>query len=353
MNGTVPFLTISGIPVRLHFTFLMLLAFLVFISATDQTSANGQNDAIHESLLILAVFASVLLHEFGHALVARRYQVKTVEIVMYLIGGVARLSSRPTQRQELWIALAGPAVNMAIAGILWSALQFFGPQAILLDIAQTNLALAAFNMLPAFPMDGGRVLRSLLSFRFDDLKSTAIASTIGRALAVAMGIYGIWQEQWILALIAFFIFNGAQQEYFAQQSSSLMRGALVKETMLTDFLRLPHGVSIREAAEKLLSTSQQDFPIVHGSQVLGLLSRDALLQALAGSAHENYVGSVMNRNFLRLDPNAGLEQILPQLSDNGYTALVMEGDTLLGMVTRENLNEFLILRNFGVRRNNA
>jgi Zn-dependent protease/predicted transcriptional regulator len=346
-NGTVPFLTISGIPIRLHFTFLMLIAFLVFISATDQ------KDSLSDSIVILSLFASVLLHELGHALVARRYQVQTVEIVMYLIGGVARLASRPAPRQELWIALAGPAVNVLIAAALWGILQISGPQKVLLEIAQANLGLAAFNMLPAFPMDGGRVLRSLLSFRYDDLKATGIASTIGRGLAVVMGLYGIWQEQWILAFIAFFIFNGAQQEYFAQQSSTLMRGALVKETMLTEFHRLSHGSSVREAAEQLLATSQQDFPVVHGEQVLGLLSRDALLQALANEAHDTYVGSVMNRDFLRLEPNAGLEQILPQLSDNGYTALVMEGDALLGMVTRENLNEFLILRNFGVRRSNT
>ncbi len=342
MPGTISFLVISGIPIRLHFSFLLLLGFLAFISFSGK-------DAWTEAIVILAIFVCVILHELGHSFAARRYGVKTVEIVMYLIGGVARLERALKPREELWVALAGPAVNVVIAGLLYLFLMRQNSQ-IVAEIMVANLALAAFNMLPAFPMDGGRVLRSLLSFRYDDLKSTQIASAIGRGLAVMMGIYGIWQGQWILALIAFFVFNGAQQEYFAQKSSSLMKGARVREAMITNFISLPHGASIRQAAEQLLDTSQQEFPVLYGEQVLGLLRRAELLSGLAQEGPETYVSSIMERNFLRLGPEEELESSLARLAESDYTALVMDEERLLGIVNKENLNEFLMLRNLGHQR---
>jgi Zn-dependent protease/predicted transcriptional regulator len=344
MPGTIPLFVIGGIPIRLHFSFLLLVGFLVFWSFSGK-------DAMTEAAVILVLFGCVILHELGHAFVARQYGVRTVEIVMFLIGGVARLERALKPREELWVALAGPAVNVFIAASLYGYQQLAGPNAFVAELLTANLALALFNMLPAFPMDGGRVLRSLLSLAVDDLKATQIASAIGRVLAVALGIYGLWNGQFILAFIAFFIFNGAQQEYFAQKSTSLMKGARVREAMLTNFTTLPHGASIRQAAEELLDSSQQEFPVMHGDRVLGLLRRNELITGLAQEGPESYVSSVMERDFLRLRPEDSLEEVLSNLSDSDYTALVIDDqEKLVGIITKENLNEFLVLRNLGHRR---
>jgi Zn-dependent protease/predicted transcriptional regulator len=343
MPGTIRFLVISGIPIRLHFSFLLLVVFLAFWALAER-------DAISEALVILTLFGCVVLHELGHAFTARIYGVRTLEIVMFLIGGVARLERSLKPREELWVALAGPAVNVVIAGCLYAYQSTFGQSDYVNQVMMLNLGLAAFNMLPAFPMDGGRVLRSVLSLFTDDLRSTQIASAVGRVLAVAMAIYGIWQGPLVLLLIAFFIFTGAQQEYFAQKSSSLMKGARVREAMLSNFITLPHGATFRQAAEQLLDTSQQEFPVVHGQQALGLLRRDALLSGLAQNGPESYISAAMERDFLRLAPDDSLEEKLTELASAGYTALVMEEDSLVGMLTQENLNEFLVLRNLGHRR---
>jgi Zn-dependent protease/CBS domain-containing protein len=335
-------LKLLGIPIRLHFTFLLLLGVLLV------TLAIGGKSYAEDVALILSAFTCVLLHELGHALAARRFGVATLEIVMFLIGGVARLSRQVSPPHEFWIAIAGPAVNFILAAAFWLLPLPF--PTFWRELAALNLSLGLFNLLPAFPMDGGRVLRAVLALRYDAMTSTRYASNIGRFLAIGMAVFGIWQGQWILLLIAYFVFTSAKQEYFAQKSNTLMRGARVREAMLRKMILLPHGASIREAAEELLDTSQQEFPIVHGATVVGLLSRDALVEGLASSGPDSYVASIMDRDFLRLAPDASLEDNLTLLSDNEFTALVMEEDKLLGMVTRENLNEFLVLRNFGLRR---
>ncbi len=303
-----------------------------------------------ESAVILCLFACVVLHELGHSFVARIYGVRTLEIVMFLIGGVARLERPLKPREELWVALAGPAVNIVIAALLFGYQKLVARSPFADELMVANLGLAIFNMLPAFPMDGGRVLRSLLSFAIDDLKATRVASVVGRVLAVGMAIYAVWQGPLMLLLVAFFVFNGAQQEYFAQKSSSLMKGARVREAMVTNFITLSHGASLRQAAEQLLNTSQQEFPVLHGDSVLGLLRRHELLTGLAQEGPESYVSAVMERDYLRLSPDDELESILTQLSANDYTALVFEQEQLVGLLTQENLNEFLVLRNLGHRR---
>jgi Zn-dependent protease/predicted transcriptional regulator len=343
MPGTIPLFVFSGIPIRLHFSFILLVAVLFFWSFSGK-------DAFTESAVILALFGCVVLHELGHSFVARLYGVRTLEIVMFLIGGVARLERSLKPREELWVALAGPAVNVLIAALLFAFNRFIRPSEFAVELLTANLFLALFNMIPAFPMDGGRVLRSVLSFAVDDLKATRLASVVGRVLAVAMAIYGIWQGPLMLVLVAFFVFNGAQQEYFAQKSSTLMKGASVREAMITNFISLSHGASLRQAAEQLLDTSQQEFPVLHGDSVLGLLRRNELLTGLAQSGPDAYVSSVMERDFLRLAPSDDLEAILTKLSESDYTALVFEEDRLVGMLTKENLNEFLVLRNMGHRR---
>lgn len=347
ISGSVGMFRFFGVPIRLHFTFVLLLVFLLFIGFGEKQS--GAATAIY----VLALFGSVLLHELGHALVARRYGIHTLEIVMFPIGGLSRLDRMPKAREELWIALAGPAVNIliaaGIAGWFWG--HGLAPWAQLLDPTDENLAqrigagnlfLALFNMLPAYPMDGGRVLRAIVArFRTED-QATRIAASTGQVLAVAMGLIGLLSANFMLVFIAMFVYLGAAQEGAAARGKTLTVGFPARAAMVTDFRTLQHGDTIRDAGNLLLATSQQDFPVLHGGGVVGLLTRSALMRAMLTDGPEAYIAGAMDREFLRIPPDMDLSEAFPKISRT--CALVMDGDALLGLLTSENLSEFLMLR---------
>jgi Zn-dependent protease len=349
-----PRLRLLGIPLRLHFTFVLLLVFLIVLGL------GGRQSGLMSVVYLGALFGSVLVHELAHALVSRSLGIKTLEVVMFPIGGVARLERRLKAREEFWISAAGPAANLLISGVIYAYLysknaiagfaQLAQPtDANLLErIAVGNLILAAFNLLPAFPMDGGRILRSLLSRRFPEEQATRIAAASGRLLAFGMGLYGLISMQFLLVFVAFFVYLGAAQEGAAAMGRSLTQGIPVRDAMVSRFHTLTHGDTVRDAARLLLESSQQDFPVVHGGQVVGLLDRNSLLRAMAVEGPEAYVAGVMNRDFLRLAPDMDLAGVLPGLARAGACALVMEGDRLLGLLTAENLSEYLLLRRFGM-----
>lgn len=351
ISGSIGVVRLFGVPIRLHFTFVLLLLFLLFIGFGPNQSAATM------VIYILALFGSVLLHELGHAVVARRYGINTLEIVMFPIGGLARLDRQPRAREELWIALAGPMVNLLIAGgiIGWmfatggvaqiQQMQTPTDANLAQRIAVGNLILALFNMLPAYPMDGGRVLRSLLAIWKPEDEATQIASAAGKGMAFFMGLYGLISGNFILIFIAMFVYLGASQEGMVARGRTLATGFPVSAAMVTDFRTLQHGDSMREAAELLLATSQQDFPVLHGDQVVGLLKRNDLIRAMLTTGPDGYVAGAMDREFPRLAPEKDLADVLPSLS--GSCALVMDGEKLLGLLTAENLSEFLVLRQIG------
>jgi Zn-dependent protease len=352
--GSIVTVRVFGVPIRLHFTFVILFVFLIAAGIGDGQS--GVTNAVY----IVALFGSVVLHELGHALVGRRYGVRTLEIVMFPIGGVARLEQAPPPRQEFWISLAGPAVNVAIAAGLLGALVWRGGLApietlgrptdanLLERIATANLVLAAFNLLPAFPMDGGRILRSVLALRRPPEQATRLAARAGQFLAIGLGLYGLLAANYLLVFIAFFVYLGASQESAAAVGRILTRGTPVRAAMVTDFRTLSHADTIRDAANLLLAASQQDFPVMHGDQVIGLLGRGALLRAMAATGPDSYVAGAMNRDFVRVSPDQDLAETIPLLTQAGSCVLVMEGDRLVGLLTSENLSEFLLLRRFGM-----
>jgi len=352
--GSIATIRLFGVTVRLHFTFALLFVFLVVAGIGE-----GQS-AFANGIYIAALFGSVVLHELGHALVGRHFSVRALEIVMFPIGGVTRLEQPPKPREEFWIAAAGPLVNVAIAGALFVALLWRGAllpvqsllpptDANLLErIAGGNLVLAAFNLLPAFPMDGGRILRSALALRLPPEQATRLAARAGQFLAIGLGLYGLLAANYLLVFIAFFVYLGAAQESAAAVGRILTQGTPVRAAMVTDFRTLSHGDTVRDAANLLLATSQQDFPVMHADQVIGLLGRAALLRAMAASGPESYVAGAMNRDFVRVSPDQDLAEAIPLLSQAGSCVLVMEGDRLVGLLTSENLSEFLLLRRFGM-----
>ena len=353
-SGSVGSVRLLGVPIRLHFTFVLLLIGLVVIGLSSNQSPGNY------TLFVLAVIASVLLHELGHALVSSHYRIRTIEIVMYPIGGVARLERPPKPWEEFWIALTGPAVNLAIAAFIFALLysekrpiNLFAlvqpSDANLADrIALANLILAGFNLLPAFPMDGGRMLRAILSRMKSEYEATRIATWSGRMLAISMGLYGFINMP-MLAFVAFFIYLGAANEGAASRGRSLTQGIPVRAAMMTEYHTLTHGATMRDAANLLLSTSQQDFPVVLGDQVLGLLGRNALLRGMAQEGPDSYIAGYMEREFPSVPPDKDLADVLPLMAHAGACLLVMQDTRLLGLLSSENLSQFLLLRSVGLQ----
>ncbi len=353
--GTVRAFRLLGVPVRLHFTFILLLLFLV-------VTALGYEYTGVFALFLLGLFASVLLHEMAHAAVCSGFGVRTLEIVMFPIGGLSRLERRLRPVEELWISLAGPLVNLVISlsifGYMASRHQAVNVQPadllrpsgtnVLALLAFANLLLAGFNLVPAFPMDGGRLLRALLSFIRPEDEATRIAAWMGRAVAFSLGLYGLVTGEFMLVFFAFFIWVGAAQESVAALGRMLTHGIPVRAAMITEFHRLDHGDTVRDAANLLLSTAQQDFPVLHADQVVGLLDRNLLLKALAAEGPEAYVAGVMDREYVSIDPATDLAETLPVMARAGRCALVMDGPRLVGLLTSDNLSEFLLLRRFGM-----
>jgi Zn-dependent protease/CBS domain-containing protein len=354
--GTVGVFRLLGVPIRLHFTFILLLIFLVVIDLGAKESGASY------ALFLVGLLVSVLLHEMAHAFVAARFKVKTLEIVMFPIGGLARMERHLKPAEEFWIALSGPLVNVLISLSIFGYMRLtHQPLGIhLTDLTQPtdanvwarlavgNMLLAVFNFLPAFPMDGGRILRALLTLIRPEDEATRIAAWMGRMLAMSMGLYGLLAPQPMLVFFAFFIYLGAAQEGAAALGRTLTHGIPVRAAMITEYHTLDHGSTIRDAANLLLSTSQQDFPVVHSEQVVGLLGRNLLMKALASEGPEAYVAGVMDREFLSLEPTTDLAEVLPLMAQAGRCALVMENDKLLGLLTTDNLSEFLLLRRFGM-----
>jgi Zn-dependent protease/CBS domain-containing protein len=342
---------VFGVPVRLHFTFVLLLVFLIFIGV------GGHQSGLMTALYIGALFASVLLHELGHAAVARRFGIRTVEIVMFPIGGVSRPERTPRPSEELWVALAGPVVNLILAAALlgWVSLhsgilllqELRQPSDanLLQRIAYGNLLLGVFNLLPAYPMDGGRVLRAFLALHRPYEEATQIASSAGQMLAFLMGLAGLLNGNFLLVFVALFVYLGASQEGAAARGRLFTSGYPVSAAMITDYRTLQHGQTIRDAGNLLLATSQHDFPVMHGDSPIGLLTRANLVRAMLNEGPEAYVSGAMDRDFLRLSPDTPLSDAVARLSQPGSVALVMDSnDRLAGMLTPEHLGEFVLLR---------
>jgi Zn-dependent protease/predicted transcriptional regulator len=338
-----------GIPIRIHFTFLLLLAWFGFTATTRGESP------LRAVLFLLLLFACVVLHELGHAAVALRFGVRTREIVLYPIGGIARLENIPGGKAELLIALAGPLVNLALAVVLFAAMRVIGmpllpePERILSpgNMAQqllvANLMLFGFNLVPAFPMDGGRVLRASLSLALTEERATNLAAAVGQGVAILLGAVGLFTSNWVLLFIALFVFLGAAQEVAFHRRRAMVIGRTAREAMITRFETLAPQDSLGRAAEHLLATHQQDFPVVDAwGRVAGVLSRARLMHGLAREGSGGAVLDAMGREFTLVSPGTDLEEVLRGLqNDPGTPVLVLDEQRLLGMITLENLAEFI------------
>lgn len=344
---------VAGIPIYIHATFLILVAWVAM-----RYWAIGQDVGIMLQGVgfILLLFGCVVLHELGHALVAQRYGIRTRDITLWPIGGVAKLERMPDKPvQELLVAMAGPLVNVVIASLLYGWLRLTGH---LDDIATlglvegsmaarlmiVNIILVIFNLLPAFPMDGGRVLRSLLAMRLSYDRATQIAAGVGQAMAMLFGFVGLMGNPF-LVFIAFFVWIGAAQEAHIAQVKAALGAIPVYRAMITDFRTLEPSAGLSDAIALILHGSQHDFPVVEDNRVVGVLTHKALLHALAQGHHDHTVAATMQRDFQKVDALDMMETAFDRLQVCACRTLPVEHfGRLVGLVTAENLGELLMIR---------
>ena len=345
---------IAGTAVRVHITFLL---FLVWIFAAEYASG-GPDEAWTALLFMVLLFACVLAHEFGHIFTARAFGVATPDVTLLPIGGVARLERIPEDpRQELLIAIAGPAVNVVIGfGLVLIAGAHLDPRALtgvdnahisMVDrLAIVNLFLAVFNMIPAFPMDGGRVLRALLAIRMGHTRATEVAASIGQGVAFLLGFVGLFYNP-LLIFIAVFVYLAASSEAHMAAMRAMAHGVPVINAMMTQLAKLTPQAHVDEAVQTLLRTSQSEFPVVDDAgRPVGLLGRADLIRAVKQLGPDARVADVMSTTVPTVGHRRCLDDALRLLQEKSAPAVaVVDGEgRLVGLVTPETVGEMLMLR---------
>ena len=327
---------IAGIPIRVHLTFVLFLAWFVMAFSLRGL---GPSATLAGVLLVLCVFASILVHELGHALVARRFGVGTREILLLPIGGVANLERIPDKpAHELAVALVGPVINLVIAAML-----FFVGGAFATQLMWINVGLAIFNMIPAFPMDGGRALRALLAMRIGHLRATQIAASLGKIIAIIFAAVGIVTSLW-LVLIAVVVWMGARHEAATVQMRSAIVDVPVSAAMNRHVEVVRPDESLGEAARRLVSTGQSELPIVDHGETLGVLTRTDVATGIKDAGSQAPIANAPHHEAITVAPTDMLERVFDRLShEPGAIAVVMDHGTPVGVVTTEQLATFVAL----------
>ncbi|MFT5289516.1 MAG: Zn-dependent protease/CBS domain-containing protein [Planctomycetota bacterium] len=342
--------TFAGIAVYVHTTFLVLLGWIAGAHLLQGKGAGATASGIG---FIVAIFACVLLHEFGHALVAKRFGIKTRDITLLPIGGLARLERMPEDpKQEFLVAIAGPAVNGVIAAVLFVVILLSGGLEAFeqLDIVSgsflermmiVNVILLVFNLIPAFPMDGGRVLRAVLATRQSYVRATQTAAGVGQAIALVFGLIGLFLNPF-LVFIALFVWIGASSEASMVLMKASLGGIPVNSAMITEYEALAATEPLARAVELTLAGSQKDFPVLDGEKVVGVLVQKDLLAALARNELQSPVSEFMQRDVQFAHANEMLDLIFRRLGESKCQTLpVTRKGKLVGLVTMDNIGEFL------------
>ncbi|NJK80089.1 MAG: site-2 protease family protein [Chloroflexaceae bacterium] len=359
---------VSNIDIKIHATFFLI----VLLFAFQWGVANGLAGAAFGSLLIILLFACVTLHELGHSITAQRFGIDVREIVLLPLGGVAILSRNPAKpMQDLLIAAAGPLVNVVIAIMLAVVLALTGDLSMLgasamvqgidapltwttmlLWLLEANILLVIFNLIPAFPLDGGRILRAVLAMFIGQRRATRIASVVGQGFALLMGLYALLTLQFLLLLIAVFIFFGAGRENVEEQASTVLSTQRVGDAYNKYVLTLTIGDRISKVLDYILTSYQPDFAVLQGNRLLGIVTRDDVLNTLARSPNDSnildvYVTTVMRREVVRVDANATLDEVRTVMGEQSARVVaVYEGETYLGLINQDDLAEAFTVLSF-------
>ncbi len=352
MTWSVPIGRVRGIPIRIHLTFLILLAWIAWLG----WQSGGLQASLWALALIVGLFACIVLHELGHSLVAVHFGSEVRSVTLLPIGGVASVKSIPRQpRQELLVSLAGPAVNVVIVLALaavrrgfpgWADTEAF-PRSTgeLLDaLIRANLVLAVFNLIPAFPMDGGRVLRSLLAMVLPFPRATAVAAALGQTVALAFILLGLVVNPF-LVLIGIFVFLGAESEDRSVRVGSLLQNVFAEDVMVTDFVVLRPEDTVGRCLEYVYHRKLEDFVVEADGKLVGVLCRKDWMAALHREGPDAAVGSVMRRHFMLLHPKAPLARLHQDLwrLEQGVFPVMSEG-RVLGLLTAEDVSRYLMVQ---------
>lgn len=355
---------VRGIDIKVHATFFLILVFGA-LQWAGSTPSNPLEGALFGVVLMILLFTCVTLHELGHSVMAQAFGINVREIVLLPLGGVALIAKMPEKPvQELLIAVAGPLVNVAIAIILFIVTGGIGLDSMnLQDMLVTlrepslttllvwllfaNVALVIFNLIPAFPLDGGRILRAILAMGLGYPRATRIASIIGQVAAVLLGVWGIATGQLLLTLIALFIFFSAGQERGIAESKTVLTTLRVGDAYNKHALSLQIGDRVSTVVDYILTSYQPDFAVLQGNNIIGIVTRNDVMQTLASDGTDRYVTEIMQREFLRVDANKSLDEVREILSENGARlAAVFDESRYLGLVSVEDISEAFIVLSF-------
>ncbi|WP_035671115.1 site-2 protease family protein [Flavobacterium sp. 83] len=362
MKGSFKLGKVAGIGIFIHWTFSLIILFIIFM---NYRAGQNTTQIIWSVVFILCIFITVLLHELGHALAAKNYNIKTKDITLLPIGGLARLERIPEKpTEELIVAFAGPLVNIALAFI--TALFISIPEDtgklmaelsdgvnannFFLNFFLVNFWLAIFNLIPAFPMDGGRVLRALLSFKLPRNVATRIAARIGQFLALSFIILGFFTSPFLI-FIGIFVIIGAQIEADYTESKFILKGFKVQDVVMKDYQTINLDEKIKKAIELLLDSQNKNFLITENNIPVGTLNRDQIIMALSKKGDDEFIYNVMDRNLIILESNSLLENVFELIQQNKSTLmLVMDNNELIGTVDIENILEFILINEVKIKK---
>lgn len=358
-SSSLALFTFKGIRVQVHWSFPLLIVYVVFSSLS---AGMDRMHALQMVIYVLTLFCCVVLHEFGHALTALRYGIRTRHITLFPIGGVASLERMPEKPvQELLVAIAGPAVNLVIALVVGTALLLgrafmpvdlvegsIGAIALLNFLVASNIGLLLFNLIPAFPMDGGRVLRALLALRMDRVKATRIASMLGRVIAFGFILYAIYARQPMLGLIGLFVIMGAAAELRQVQVQAAISGARVRDVMRTRFWSMAHDRTVQEAADELLAGGDHVLFVTREGAFDRLITREELIAAVQQEQQQQPLERIPGVVPSAIPPDTNVKEAYLTMLGSPLTLLpVVENGLLVGVLEADNLDEFVQLHTKG------
>jgi Zn-dependent protease len=354
MRGSYKILAIRGISLHLHWTFLLLIGWVLLVNAA---AGNNVEQLTWSLLFLAAVFACITLHELGHAMMAARFGIKAKDIVLLPIGGIASIEKFPDNpRQELAISIAGPLVNLAIAGILWlfipgmpliedqQHMTIMHGHDLLYNLLIVNAALAVFNLIPAFPMDGGRVLRALLGFKLNYIQATTIAATVGKVIAILFIVAGIILINPILPAIGIFIIFSAGAEEYYLRLKSLVKGIKLNEVLMYDYNSLQANMTVQEASTVLNNNHSKYFILMDGTNPAGTINRMEIIKELADMHYNEPIKNLVKEKPEPLNGNKEIETVLEKLARNDERIYpVMDNGNFIGVVSLNHIIEYLLL----------
>lgn len=344
---------VAGIRIAVHWTFVLLPMWIVY---TSMRAGKSTEEIVWMVLFVFSIFFCVVLHELGHALAAKRYKITTRDITLLPIGGVARLERMPDNpSEELVIALAGPAVNLLIAAVLFpflmlstqpdmASLDSINASNFLLSFVVVNITLLVFNMIPAFPMDGGRVLRALLSMRLQRHVATRIAATIGQLMAILFTTVGFFYNPFLI-FIGLFIFISAQAEAETAKTRFMLEGYTVRDVLMTDFRTIDASASVKQAAAMLLEGQCRHFLVIEDGRHTGTLSREDIIRALSTTGETTPVSRAAQQMTVTLSPEMSLTEALQMMQEHHNDFIpVYHAGQLAGVLDNENIMELVMIR---------